>query len=123
MKMITTLSAIFAVLSMVTWSAQGESNKPVYEFETVVQDQVILDSLLRWEERVYLHMDRNRLDPGEALFFKAYVYNAPTQRRLSPSGVLRLELRDSQSALVATQYHPIREGTGTPASWYSRLLT
>ena len=77
-----------------------------------VQDQVVLDSLALWEEKVYLHMDRTRTEPGEALFFKAYVFNVPTRNRLSPSGVLKLELRDAENALVTTQYHPLREGSG-----------
>ena len=70
------------------------------------------DSLALWEERVYLHMDREQAEAGEAIFFKAYVYNGPTRKRFSPSGVLRLELRDSENALVSTQYHPVDQGSG-----------
>ncbi|MEJ2585341.1 MAG: hypothetical protein P8Z38_09965, partial [Robiginitalea sp.] len=67
----------------------------------LIQDQGVLDSLSLWEEKVYLHTDRTHAEAGEAIFFKAYVFNAPTRRRLSPSGVLKLELRDSKNALVA----------------------
>ena len=70
------------------------------------------DSLALWEERVYLHMDREQAEAGDAIFFKAYVYNGPTRKRFSPSGVLRLELRDSENALVSTQYHPVEQGSG-----------
>jgi hypothetical protein len=77
-----------------------------------LQGQLVRDSLALWEEKVYLHTDRTRAEAGEVLFFKAYVFNAPTRQRLSPSGVLKLELRDSENALVSTQYHPLREGVG-----------
>lgn len=76
------------------------------------QDQAVIDSLTLWEEQVYLHTDKAQAKAGEAIFFKAYIFNSLTLKRFSPSGVLRLELRDSQNALVRTQYHPIRKGVG-----------
>ena len=45
-------------------------------------------------------------------FFQSLCVNGPTQKRFSPSGVLRLELRDSENALVSTQYHPVEQGSG-----------
>ncbi len=96
--------------------SQGDASTEVPDFAgiplEVVQDQAVQDSLALWEEKVYLHTDRTQVAAGEPIFFKAYVFNAPTRQRLSPSGVLKLELRDSEDALVATQYHPLREGTG-----------
>ena len=111
--LLLSLSA-FTVLQ--TAFSQGDAVRPLPDFfwepPEAVQDQVVLDSLSLWEEQVYLHTDRTRAGAGEAIFFKAYVFNAPTRRRLSPSGVLKLELRDSENALVATQYHPLRQGAG-----------
>ncbi len=96
--------------------AQGDSQGPEFSgfstTEMVFQDRTVADSLALWEERVYLHMDREKAEAGEAIFFKAYVYNGPTQKRFSPSGVLRLELRDAENALVSKQYHPVEQGTG-----------
>ncbi|MGB5316919.1 MAG: Plug domain-containing protein [Robiginitalea sp.] len=97
--------------------AQGDRQKPAFSemfpaAETVFQDRTVTDSLALWEERVYLHMDREQAEAGDAIFFKAYVYNGPTQKRFSPSGVLRLELRDSGNELVSTQYHPVKAGSG-----------
>ena len=96
--------------------SQGDAVRPVpyvslHALEEV-QDQVVLDSLALWEEKVYLHMDRTSAEPGEALFFKAYVFNVPTRNRLSPSGVLKLELRDAENILVSSQYHPLSGGAG-----------
>ncbi|MGB5508681.1 TonB-dependent receptor [Robiginitalea sp.] len=96
--------------------AQGDSQVPEFSGfpapASAFQDRTVADSLALWEERVYLHMDREQAEAGDAIFFKAYVYNGPTQKRFSPSGVLRLELRDSENALVSTQYHPVTAGSG-----------
>ena len=83
--------------------------------EPGIQDLGLRDSLIRWEERVYLHTDRSWVLPGEALFFRAYIFNNPTGRRLSPSGVLRVEVRDAGGSAVVSQFHPIRQGTGAGA--------
>lgn len=96
--------------------AQGDSQAPEFGGlpapAMVFQDRTVVDSLALWEEHVYLHMDREQAEAGEAIFFKAYLYNGPTRKRFSPSGVLRLELRDSKNALVSTQYHPVEQGSG-----------
>jgi hypothetical protein len=112
MKPLPHLLRLLLCLPLISMQSQGDSSLPVSDVHTALQDQVVRDSLLRWEEQIYLHTDRDRFDPGEALFFKAYVFNGPTQKRFSPSGVLRLELWDAQDALVASQYHPVREGWG-----------
>jgi hypothetical protein len=97
-------------------SAQGDINSPEFNWNSkpavVFQDRIVADSLALWEERVYLHLDKDKADVGEAIFFKAYVYNGPTQKRFSPSGVLRLELRDAENALVSMQYHSVEAGSG-----------
>ena len=96
--------------------AQGDSQAPEFigtaAHAMTFQDRTVADSLALWEERVYLHMDREQAEAGEAIFFKAYVYNGPTRKRFSPSGVLRLELTDPENALVSTQYHPVEQGSG-----------
>ena len=115
MKM-QSLPSILAFFCLSLGLAQGDAEPTPAHFSRsdldVIQDQRIRDSLALWEERVYLHTDSDRAEAGEAIFFKAYVFNGPTRRRFSPGGVLRLELRDDQNALVATQHHPIREGGG-----------
>ncbi|MGA9237445.1 TonB-dependent receptor, partial [Robiginitalea sp.] len=115
MKKNILLLATALSLSSISY-AQGDSQAPEFSgfstAEMVFQDRTVADSLAVWEERVYLHMDREQAEAGEAIFFKAYVFNGPTQKRFSPSGVLRLELRDSENALVSTQYHPVEQGSG-----------
>ncbi len=73
------------------------------------------DSLERWEERVYVHTDREQFTPGEHLFFKAYMVNRKTQQRWSPSKVLRLELRNAENKLVDKQYHALNNGVSEGA--------
>ena len=73
------------------------------------------DSLERWEERVYMHTDREQFTPGEHVFFKAYVVNRKTKQRWSPSGVLKLELRDADNKVVNKQYHALNDGVSEGA--------
>ncbi|MDG1572643.1 Plug domain-containing protein [Robiginitalea sp. M366] len=75
------------------------------------QDRSLRDSLLRWEERIYLHTDRDQAAPGEVVFFKAYATTGPNHLRVSPSGVLKVELLDSEKALVSTQFYRLQAGT------------
>ena len=95
--------------------SQGEANASykdiTWKSPGMIQESSQLDSLVLWEEKVYLHTDRTRAEAGEAIFFKAYVLNVPTWRRFSPSGVLKLELRDSVKSLLSSQYHQLNRGT------------
>jgi hypothetical protein len=96
---------LLSQLSLFIGVAQGDA-------ESSFKNPSVLDSLALLEEKVYLHIDRTRAEAGETLFFKAYVFNVPTGNRFSTSGVLKLELRDSENDLVTTQYHPLSEGAG-----------
>ena len=75
--------------------AQGDSHFPVksygYETNPALQDRVVLDSLLRWQEHLSLHLDREAAFPGDYLFFKAYPTTGPQRVLFSPSGVLSLD--------------------------------
>ena len=73
------------------------------------------DSLERWEERAYLHTDREEFNPGEHIFFKAYVVNLKTQQRWTPSRVLKLELRDSEDNVIDKQFHALNNGVSKGA--------
>ena len=80
------------------------------------------DSLERWEERVYMHTDREQFAPGEYVFFKAYVVNRKTGQRWSPSKVLKLELRDVENKVVDKQYHALSDGVSEGAFEISNKL-
>lgn len=55
-------------------------------------------------------MDRDAAVPGEYLFFKAYTVTGPKRYRVSPSGVLKVDLIDPTGMLTSTQYYPLRDG-------------
>jgi len=70
-----------------------------------------LDSLRIWQEQVLLHTDKEVATPKDYLFFKAYVLTGPKQLRASVSNVLKVELLDSDGALMGSQYHKIVDGS------------
>ncbi|NND16353.1 MAG: Plug domain-containing protein [Eudoraea sp.] len=69
------------------------------------------DSLVVWQERVVLHLDKRNLRPNDHIFFKAYILTGPEQLRVSASDVLKVELLDENGILAQSQYHKIREGS------------
>ncbi|WP_088340898.1 TonB-dependent receptor [Robiginitalea sediminis] len=78
--------------------------------EVLVQNQTIRDSLFLWEERIYLHTDRSEAAPGEYLFFKAYAMTGPQKFRVSPSGVMKVDLIDPSGTLASSQYYQLSDG-------------
>lgn len=90
--------------------------------ELWLQNQAVMDSLIRWEERMYLHTDRSAAVPGEHLFFKAYAMTGPRKLRVSPSKVLWVDLVDSDEALVSRQYYRLINGTASGALEIPEIL-
>ncbi|MBT8222232.1 MAG: hypothetical protein KJN96_03585, partial [Eudoraea sp.] len=87
-----------------SWESASQSDRNIaYQLN-------VRDSLERWEERVYVHTDREQFAPGEHVFFKAYVVNRRTQQRWSPNKVLKLELRDVDGKVTDKQYHALSDG-------------
>lgn len=74
-----------------------------------------LDSLITWQERVILHVDRSVITEDTPLFFKAYILTGPSRVRATLSKVLKLELTDKEKQIVATQYHKIEDGMSAGA--------
>ena len=69
------------------------------------------DSLITWQERVLLHIDHTTIDKNRPLFFKGYVLTGPNRVRATLSKVLKVDLLQKRdSAVVATQYHKIKNG-------------
>lgn len=52
-------------------------------------------------EKVYLQLDRSIFEPGETLWFKAYLRNAGDLRPSSQSQFLHVELKDARGAILA----------------------
>lgn len=69
-----------------------------------------LDSLITWQERIELQIDKNTTQPQDVLFFKANILTGPKQLRVSASDVLKIELLDEKGELIKTQNHKIQAG-------------
>ncbi len=74
-----------------------------------------LDSLITWQERVILHMDKSTITEDTPLFFKAYILTGPKRIRATLSKVLKIELSNNEKQIVATQYHKIEDGMSAGA--------
>jgi hypothetical protein len=74
-----------------------------------------LDSLITWQERVILHVDRSVLTKDTPLFFKAYILTGPNRVRATMSKVLKIELTNKEKQIVASQYHKIQDGMSVGA--------
>lgn len=68
------------------------------------------DSLAIWPERVVLQIANEQVSVDEPLFFKAYLIGGQNVKTFGKSGVLNLELLDSNGTLVKRQYHRVAEG-------------
>jgi len=69
-----------------------------------------LDSLIAWQERVMLHVDKSEITEDTPLFFKAYVLTGPNRVRATLSKVLKIELTNKEKQIVTSQYHKIEDG-------------
>ncbi|MDT0622624.1 TonB-dependent receptor [Croceitalea vernalis] len=69
-----------------------------------------LDSLISWQERILLHIDKPIVNEGSPLFFKAYTLTGPNRVRATLSKVLKVELISKSQDVLVTQYHQIQEG-------------
>ena len=69
-----------------------------------------LDSLITWQERIILHVDKSVLTEDTPLFFKAYILTGPNRVRATFSKVLKIELTNKEKQIVASQYHKIEDG-------------
>lgn len=103
----------FVLFAVVSTYAQGNRTAPFNTEDlptTFPQDDSVRDSLIQWQERVVLQLDRKVAAPREVLFFKAYVLTGPEQLRVSASGVLKIELLDGAGQLIKTQNHQLQMG-------------
>ena len=103
----------FFLLMVYTLSAQksGPNQQDFLEeiFELEVQRNQS-DSLVIWQERILMHIDKPVINEGSPLFFKAYTLTGPKRVRASQSKVLKVELLNQSNGIIATQYHRIENG-------------
>ena len=68
------------------------------------------DSLVTWQERLLLHVDKPTIEKGRPLFFKAYTLTGPNRVRGTLSKVVKLELLNSTNEILSVQLHKIEDG-------------
>ncbi|MGK7394793.1 MAG: hypothetical protein ACNS62_09470 [Candidatus Cyclobacteriaceae bacterium M3_2C_046] len=62
-------------------------------------------------EKVYLHFDRNFYQPGEVIWFKAYLVNSFTNLPAAKSETLHLLIFDQDQKLISEKLYPIKSAT------------
>jgi len=101
------------LLGTFTISAQGggpnEQGFLPKAFKLEVQENQA-DSLVIWQERILMHIDKPIINEGSPLFFKTYLFTGPNRIRVSQSKVLKVELVNQSKDILTTQYHKIKNG-------------
>lgn len=77
-----------------------------------VMDQFKLYAANTSRERVYLHLSQHYAQPGDRVWFNAYVMDDATQRLSDGSKVLYLNVVDSAGDVVMEEKIPLNTGTG-----------
>jgi hypothetical protein len=74
-----------------------------------------IDSLITWQERIMLHVDRSIIKEDTPLFFKAFTLTGPNRVRATLSKVLKVELMNDQDQIITVQYYKIENGISSGA--------
>ncbi|MBT8301225.1 MAG: TonB-dependent receptor plug domain-containing protein, partial [Maribacter sp.] len=74
-----------------------------------------LDSLIAWQERILIHVDKSIIAEDTPLYFKAYNLTGPNRVRATLSKVLKVELMNDQKQPIAAQYYKIDNGMSSGA--------
>lgn len=72
----------------------------------------VLDSVIRQNpaEKVYLQLDKSTYTPGDTLWFKAYLFNAPTLGLSAKSALMYLSIVTDSNVVVKRQRLPVENG-------------
>ncbi|MCP4978706.1 MAG: TonB-dependent receptor plug domain-containing protein [Maribacter sp.] len=81
-----------------------------------------LDSLITWQERIIIHVDKSVITKNSLLFFKAYILTGPNRVRATLSKVLKIELTNKDQQTVASQYHKIEDGISEGALVFPKKM-
>ncbi|MFC0518979.1 hypothetical protein ACFFGT_32495 [Mucilaginibacter angelicae] len=61
-------------------------------------------------EKIYLQLDKNTYTPGDTLWFKAYLFNAPTLNLSAKSGLMYVSIVTDNNVVVKRQRIPVENG-------------
>ncbi|MET3501828.1 hypothetical protein ABIC45_003440 [Mucilaginibacter rubeus] len=70
------------------------------------------DSLTRQNpaEKIYVQLDKSIYTPGDTLWFKAYLFNAPTLNLSAKSGIMYVSIVTDSNVMVKKQRLPVEKG-------------
>ncbi|MGI9545952.1 MAG: hypothetical protein ACR2MM_01850, partial [Flavobacteriaceae bacterium] len=135
-----TLFAFFALTSLFVSISTAQMSNSQLRFSELAENEKTSwlqnstrDSLLTWQEKVFLHLSNDVVFNKSRLFFKGYLLTGPQGSRSNKSKVLKVELLNENAEVVKKQYHPIEEGLFTgniqlpkklkPGKYYIRAYT
>jgi hypothetical protein len=72
----------------------------------------VQDSLTRQNpaEKIYLQLDKSIYTPGDTLWFKAYLFNAPTLNLSAKSGIMYVSIVTDSNVVIKRQRLPVEKG-------------
>lgn len=96
---------IVLLLSLQTALAQVTGESLIRQQFKSYSDQAV-------QEKIYLHTDRTFYLPGETIWFKAYVVEGSSMRKLDLSKVAYLEIVDKENQPIVQTKFQLNRGTG-----------
>jgi alpha-2-macroglobulin-like protein len=80
------------------------------EFLKEIREKTTRQSAVAKEERVFLHLDRPMYEPGDNIWFAAYLQDAVSMKSGSNSEILNVEMLDPKGAVVKSYSLILKEG-------------
>lgn len=102
---------VFLVICAALFLSTGFMNK--YGIIEKIAQKLDAYSREHLSEQIYLHLDKDRVLPGETLWFKAYRKNPNPAVIRKESSMMTLELWDTEGKRKLKQYFEIQEGSAT----------
>lgn len=116
------LSSIIFCFAQQKGPNQGDLENSFEYDNPILFQKSELDSLIKWQEHIVLHVAKSKLKQKVPVFFKAYALTGPNRLRASISKVLKVELLNSEHEIVVSQYHKLQDGMAEGAITIPRKL-
>lgn len=99
----------FAIVSFMSMQSYAQERSPASRLLEMKSGQ---DSVTRQNpaEKIYLQLDKSTYTPGDTLWFKAYLFNAPTLNLSAKSGLMYVSIVTDSDIVVKRQRLPVEKG-------------
>ncbi|SEO55226.1 hypothetical protein SAMN05192574_10959 [Mucilaginibacter gossypiicola] len=104
-----TCAIFFAIVSFMSMQCYAQEKVPALR---LIEMKSMLDSVTRQNpaEKIYLQLDKNVYTSGDTLWFKAYLFNAPTLNLSAKSGIMYVSIVTDSNVVVKRQRLPVENG-------------